>query len=58
MVVGLFLVSDEGSDHFLVATNGRGKVSARSEFVAKEIPNLAFDILREHDSGDYDPVIL
>ena len=41
MVVGLFLVSDEGSDHFLVATNGRDKVSARSEFVAEEIPNLA-----------------
>jgi len=52
------LVSDVGSDHFLVPANGRDKLSARPEFVAEKIPYLAFDILREHDSGDYDPVIL
>ena len=58
MLVGQFLVSDVGSDHFLTPTNGRDKVSARADFVAEKIPYLAFDILREHDSGDYDPVIL
>jgi hypothetical protein len=52
------LVSDVGSDHFLIPTNGRDKVSARPEFVAEKIPYLAFDILREHDSRDYDPVTL
>jgi hypothetical protein len=54
LLVDQFLVSDVGSDHFLIPTNGRDKVSARPEFVAEKIPNLAFDILREHDSDDYD----
>ena len=58
LLVGQFLVSDVGSDHFLIPTNGRDKVSARPEFVVEKIPNLVFDILREHDSGDYDPVTL
>src|SRR6478735_4055235 len=47
LLVGQFLVSDVGSDHFLIATNGRDKVSARPEFVAEKIPHLAFDILRD-----------
>ena len=54
MLVGQFMVSDVGSDHFLIPTNGRDKVSARPEFVVEKIPYLAFDILREHDPGDYD----
>ena len=58
LLVGQFLVSDIGSDHFLIPTNGRDKVSARPDFVAEKIPYLAFDILREHDSGDYDPMTL
>jgi hypothetical protein len=45
--VGQFLVSDVGSDHFLIPTNGRDKVSSRPEFVARKIPHLAFDILRD-----------
>jgi hypothetical protein len=47
LLVGQFLVSDVGSDHFLIPTNGRDKVSSRSEFVAGKIPHLAFDILRD-----------
>jgi hypothetical protein len=58
LLVGQFLISDVGSDHFLISTNGRDKVSARPEFVAEKIPYHAFDILREQDSGDYDPVTL
>jgi hypothetical protein len=58
LLIGQFLVSDVGSDHFVVPANGRDKVSARPEFVAEKIPYLAFDIPREHDSGDYDPVTL
>jgi hypothetical protein len=41
------LVSDVGSDHFLIPTNGRDKVSTRPEFVPEKIPHLAFDILRD-----------
>ena len=37
LLVGQFLVSDVGSDHFLIPTNGRDKVSARPEFVAEKI---------------------
>jgi len=44
LLVGQFLVSDVGSDHFLIPTNDRDKVSARPEFVAKKIQHLAFDI--------------
>jgi hypothetical protein len=47
LLVGQFLVSDVGSDHFLIPTNGRDKVSSRSGFVAEKIPHLAFDILRD-----------
>jgi hypothetical protein len=49
LLVGQFLVSDVGSDHFLIPTNGRDKVSSRPEFVAEKIPHLAFDILRDPD---------
>jgi hypothetical protein len=52
------LVSEVCSDYFLIPTNGRGKVSARPEFVAEKIPHLAFDILSEHDLSNYDPVTL
>jgi len=45
--IGQFLVSDVGPDHFFVSTNGRDEVTARPEFVAQEIPHLAFDILRD-----------
>src|SRR6201993_832162 len=45
--IGQFLVSDVGSDHFLVPANGRDKVAARPEFVAQKITHLAFDILRD-----------
>jgi hypothetical protein len=58
LLVGQFLVSDIGSDHFLIPTKGRDKVSARPEFAAEKIPYLAFDILREQDFGDYEPVAL
>jgi hypothetical protein len=58
LLVGQFLVSDVGSDHFLIPTNGRDKVSERPEFVAEKIPYLVLDILSEHDSGEYDPVTL
>jgi hypothetical protein len=37
LLVGLFLVSDVGSDHFLIPTNGRDNVSSRPEFVAEKI---------------------
>jgi hypothetical protein len=47
LLVGQFLVSDVGSDHFLIPANGRDKISSRPEFVAEEIPHLAFDILRD-----------
>jgi hypothetical protein len=47
LLVGEFLVSDVGSDHFLIPTNGRDKVSARPEFVAEK--HLAFDILCDPD---------
>src|SRR6476469_1842398 len=47
LLAGRFLVSDIGSDHFLVSANGRDKVSTRPEFVAEKIPHLAFDILRD-----------
>jgi hypothetical protein len=45
--IGQFLVSDVGPDHFLVPTNGREKVTARPEFLARKLPHLAFDILRD-----------
>jgi hypothetical protein len=47
LLVGQFLVSDVGSDHFLIPTNGRDKVSSRPEFVTEKIPHLALDILRD-----------
>jgi hypothetical protein len=46
-LIGQFLVSDVGSDHFFVPANGRDKVSTRPEFVTEKIPHLAFDILRD-----------
>ena len=47
LLIGQFLVSDVGPDHFLVPANGRDEVSASPEFVAQKIPHLAFDILRD-----------
>jgi hypothetical protein len=40
-----FLVLDVGPDHFLIAADGRDKISASPEFVAQEISHLAFDVL-------------
>jgi len=47
LLICQFLVSDVGSDHFLIPANGRNELSARPEFVAEKIPHLAFDILRD-----------
>ena len=35
--IGQFVVSDVGSDHFLIPANGRDKVTARPKFVAQKI---------------------
>jgi hypothetical protein len=47
LLVGDFLVSDVGADRFFVTADGRDEVTASPELVAKEIPHLAFDILRD-----------
>src|SRR6476619_7948313 len=44
LLVGQFLVSDVGSDHFLIPTNGGDKVSARPEFVAEKSRHLAVSL--------------
>jgi len=43
LLVGHFLVLDVSSDHFLIAADGRDKVSASTEFVAQGISHLSFD---------------
>jgi hypothetical protein len=47
LLVGDFLVSDVGADRFFVTADGRDEVTAGLELVAKKIPHLAFDILRD-----------
>src|ERR1700739_4415965 len=51
LLVGQFLVSDVGSDHFLIPTNGWDKGSSRPKFVAEKIPHLNFHILSVPDAG-------